>query len=78
MQEIGRPPDWKPKRSFTERANEVRRRVPFAYWLAYDIVVAPFLIWGIATVSWLFVLPLLMLAFAAFFDLNEAIVKWGR
>lgn len=62
--------------SFTDRANKVRHRIPFAYWLAYDIVLAPFLIWGVTVSVW-FVAPLAMLAFAVFFDVNEAIVKWA-
>jgi hypothetical protein len=63
--------------SFVARANGVRKRIPFAYWLAYDAVVAPVLVWATARTLW--ALPALaMLAVAAFFDVNEAIVKWSR
>jgi hypothetical protein len=61
---------------FVERCNGVRKRIPFAYWLVYDIVLAPFLIWGVLSLSAWFAVPLAMLAFAAFFDVNEAVVKW--
>jgi hypothetical protein len=61
--------------SFVERANDVRHRIPFAYWIAYDVVVAPLMIWGIIS---LFAIGLVMLAVATFFDLNEAAVKWSR
>ena len=64
--------------SFTDRCNAVRKRIPFAYWLCYDAVVLPFLVWACASLSWWFAVPLAMLAFAAFFDVNEAIVKWHR
>lgn len=63
--------------SFTDRANRVRKRIPFAYWLAYDVVLAPFLIWGAVTLSLWFLVPLAWLAVASFFDVNEAIVKWA-
>lgn len=64
--------------SFTERANTVRKRIPFAYWLVWDAVLTPFLIWGLVSASWTFVFPLAMLAMAVFFDVNEAVVKWAR
>lgn len=64
--------------SFTERANKVRKRIPFAYWLFYDLVIAPFLVWGIVSVSWLFTIPVVPFLVAVFFDLNEAVVKWSR
>lgn len=63
--------------SFVEHANQVRKRIPFAYWLVYDAVTAPFLGYGIAHSLW-FMIPMSMLAFAAFFDINEAFVKWER
>jgi hypothetical protein len=62
--------------SFTYRANRVRKRIPFAYWLVYDAVVAPLLVWGAVALSLWFMAGLAMLAVAAFFDVNEAIVKW--
>lgn len=68
----------KARSSFVERANGVRKRIPFAYWLCYDAVVAPLLVWGCVARSWLFAAGLVMLAFAAFFDVNEAFVKWER
>ena len=68
----------KPRATFTERANSVRERIPFAYWLAYDAVVAPLLIWGVVSLSSWFAIGLAMLAFAVFFDVNEAVVKWAR
>lgn len=58
--------------------NAIRKRIPFAYWLAYDMVVAPFLIWGVLRLSGWFFVPLAMLLFAGFFDVTEAIVKCGR
>ena len=61
---------------FVDRCNAVRKRVPFAYWLVYDAITAPFLIWGTWTLSAWFLAPLAMLLFAAFFDVTEAIVKW--
>ena len=64
--------------TFVERANSVRKRIPFAYWLIYDAVTAPFLVWGLSSLSWTFVFPLLMLLVALFFDVNEALVKWHR
>lgn len=64
--------------TFVERANRVRHRIPFAYWLVYDAITAPFFIWGVADLSTWFVVPLALLLFAAFFDVNEAIVKWSR
>ncbi len=63
--------------TLTERANEVRRRIPFAYWLAYDAVLAPLLVWGFIALSPLFVIGIIMLALSAFFDTNEAIAKWS-
>lgn len=63
---------------FTERANEVRKRIPFAYWLAYDAVTTPFILWGLFSLSCWFVIPLAFLLVAVFFDVNEAIVKWSE
>jgi len=63
--------------SFTARANAIRKRVPFAYWLVYDAVTAPLLVWGAVALSPWFWIGLVMLAFAAFFDVNEAFVKWA-
>ncbi len=64
--------------SIVERCNGVRKRIPFAYWLAYDLVLLPFLLWGTASLSGWFALPGVMLVVAMFFDINEAIVKWAR
>ena len=58
--------------------NAFRHRIPFAYWLAYDAVLIPFLGWGIYSLSAWFLVPGLMLLFAAVFDITEAIVKWSR
>lgn len=58
--------------------NAFRHRIPFAYWLVYDVVVAPFLVWGAVSLSVWFVVPLAMLLFAAVFDVTEAIVKWAQ
>lgn len=66
------------RNSFVERANRVRGRVPFAYWLAYDVVLTPLLVYGFVSLSRWFAVGLGMLAFAAFFDVNEAFVKWQR
>lgn len=63
--------------SFTDKANKVRNNIPFAYWLVYDAVLLPLLIWGV-TMSLLFVVGLVMLAVSMFFDINEAVVKWGE
>lgn len=76
MQEIGKSADEPELVTFTGRMNNVRHRIPFAYWLVYDAVLAPFLIWGM-TVSMWFAVPLAMLAFATCFDVNEAVVKWA-
>lgn len=64
--------------TFTARANAIRKRVPFAYWLVYDAVTAPLLVWGTLSLSAWFAVGLAMLAFAAFFDVNEAFVKWAQ
>jgi hypothetical protein len=63
--------------TFVDRCNGVRKRIPFAYWLVYDAVVVPFLVWGTLSLSLAFVAPLAMLVFAVFFDVTEAIVKWS-
>jgi hypothetical protein len=62
--------------SFTDKANGVRKRIPFAYWLVYDAVLLPLLVWGFTMSRW-FIVGLVMLAVAAFFDINEAVVKWA-
>jgi hypothetical protein len=64
--------------SFVDRCNRVRKSIPFAWWLIWDVLLAPFLIWGVVSLSWVFLLPLVLLAGSAFFDVNEAIVKWAR
>lgn len=64
--------------TFTERANKVRGRIPFAYWLFYDAVLTPLLIWGFFSLSYWFVVGLAVLGVAIFFDVNEAVVKWSR
>jgi hypothetical protein len=63
--------------SFTAKANGVRKRIPFAYWLAYDAVTLPLMLWGFFALSRWFAVGLAMLLFAAFFDVNEAVVKWA-
>ena len=63
--------------SFTDTANRVRHRIPFAYWLFYDAVLAPLLIWGSVSLSLWFIVGIIVLAVAVFFDINEAIVKWA-
>lgn len=64
--------------SFVERANRVRKRIPFGYWIAYDLVMVPVMLWvGIERIWWAFPAAL-MWCVAVFFDVNEAIVKWDR
>ena len=60
-----------------ERCNAVRKSIPFAFWLVYDAVVLPFLVWGALALSPWFVLAIAFLVWAAFFDVCEAIVKYG-
>ena len=62
--------------SFVDRCNRVRKSIPFAYWLFWDVLLLPFLIWGVVSLSWAFAIPLVLLAGSAFFDVTEAIVKW--
>lgn len=62
--------------SFTDRANSVRKSIPFAYWLMYDIVLLPFLVWASLALSPWFGIPISFLLVAMFFDINEAVVKW--
>ena len=50
----------------------VRRRIPYAYWLFYDVVVLGALIWGNPLVR---ALAFLCLSVAVFFDVVEFIVK---
>lgn len=64
--------------SFVERANRVRHRIPFAYWLVFDAVLVPLLVWGLVAVSPVYAVGLALLAVAVFFDVNEAFVKWER
>lgn len=63
--------------TFVDRCNAVRRRIPFAYWLAYDAVLLPLLAWGTVSLSPLFGIGLALLAVSVFFDVTEAIVKWA-
>lgn len=63
---------------FVSRCNAVRKRIPFAYWIAYDVVALPLMAWGAVALSPWFCVGLAMLGFAAFFDVTEAIVKWGE
>ena len=63
--------------SITERANGVRKRIPFAYWIVYDLVSLPVLAWAVTQHAW--AIPAAgMWVVAAFFDINEALVKWQR
>lgn len=61
-----------------ERCNAMRKRIPYAYWLLYDAVMAPLVVWGLVRFSLVFVVGLVPLAVAVFFDITEAIVKDGR
>lgn len=64
--------------SFVERCNKVRKRIPFGYWIAYDLAMMPLAIWAAwERLFWAYP-ALLMFCVAAFFDVNEAIVKWSR
>lgn len=63
---------------FVDRANAVRKRIPFAYWLAFDAVLTPLLVWGFVSLSHVYAVGLILLAVSVFFDVNEAIVKWSR
>lgn len=65
-------------RSFTDRCNALRKRIPFAFWLCLDSILAPFLAWGAWSLSLTFLFPLCLVCFAAFFDLVEAVVKIKR
>ncbi len=61
-----------------ERANAVRKRVPFVYWLIFDIWVGTLIALVIADGEWFgwVVLPFWLVA--VFFDVTESIVKWGK
>jgi hypothetical protein len=61
---------------FVDQCNAVRKRVPFEVWLCWDFILAPFLAWGAWSLSGWFLVPLLLLLVAVFFDITEAIVKW--
>lgn len=63
---------------FVDWANAVRHHIPFAYWLVFDAVLAPLLVWGFVSLSPVFGIGLALLAVSIFFDVNEAIVKWTR
>ena len=65
------------KKPLRERINSIRHHVPFWYWIIYDIVLYPFILYGMIYVSFLFVIPLIMLGIAIFFDINEAMLKYG-
>ncbi len=62
---------------FVGRCNHVRKRIPFAYWLAFDAILAPLLVWGFVALSPFYAVGLAFLAVSLFFDVNEAIVKWA-
>lgn len=61
---------------FFDACNEVRNRVPYAYWLVYDVVIAILLWWGFTRLSRLFLVGFVFLAVAVFFDITESVVKW--
>jgi hypothetical protein len=60
-----------------ESCNKVRKSIPFWYWLVYDAIMLPFLTWAVIDLSYWFLFPAVPLAVAIFFDINEAIVKYG-
>jgi len=64
--------------TFLDSCNKARKSIPFAYWLCWDVILLPFLIWGLVSLSWAFVFPLVLFAGAVFFDVTEAIVKWDE
>jgi hypothetical protein len=64
--------------SFVERANAVRKRIPFGYWIAYDLVCMPVFLWVAYDRIWWAFPAAIMFCVAVFFDVNEAIVKWSR
>lgn len=64
--------------SFVERANGVRKRIPFVYWLLYDAVCVFPMIWATKQAGWWVAPAWVMFALAAFFDVNEAFVKAAR
>lgn len=54
------------------RLERIRRRIPYAYWLVYDVVVLWALLTGNPAVK---AVAFLCLAIAVFFDVVEFIVK---
>lgn len=58
------------------RLNYIRNRIPYAYWLLYDVVIGWLLWWGYTQLSHLFAIGLAFLAVAVFFDVVESVIKW--
>ena len=56
--------------------DRIRHRIPFAYWLVYDVVVFCFEAYAVTHFSPWFLISFAFLAVATFFDIVEAIVKW--
>jgi hypothetical protein len=64
--------------SFVERANRVRKSIPFGYWIAYDLAMMPVMYWVVWERVFWAIPAALMFCVACFFDVNEAVVKWDR
>jgi hypothetical protein len=63
--------------NFLQSANKVRMSLPYAYWLLYDAVLLPMLVWGFISLSHkIFGIGLVLLGISLFFDLVESIIKW--
>lgn len=60
--------------STLRRLERVRRRIPYAYWLLYDLIFAALLIFGLRFSPW-FWAGFPFLGLATFFDVVEFIVK---
>lgn len=56
------------------RLELVRRRIPYAVWLVYDVIFAALLLYGLRFSPW-FMVGFPFLAGAVFFDVIEFIVK---
>jgi hypothetical protein len=55
--------------------NELRKRIPYGYWLFYDGVIGGLLLIGAAYHSRVFLLGFPFLALAALFDVVEYLAK---